>query len=275
MTQPVELDRGPVATVYTGWHAGKPVVWKVFPGRFDRRTLFGVRRDQARLSALRAPILRIDAVEHWENRQAVRMELCAESLAARVHRAGPLPVADVVSLGHHLALGLTAAHRAGVLHGGVHPGNGLFKASGQPVLSDFGVELRTAFPRDPLRAIEYVSPETLRSGKVTEQSDLYGLGAVLYFALTGGAPHPGRPGEQPGERAPRVLHGPAPEIGRPGVPEALVTVITSLLAGEVSDAAWVLTRLAGLRPRQPERPPATRRPAARWWPRPPSDSPSD
>lgn len=257
MNQPAVLWRGPVATVHTGWFDGSPVAWKVFPDRFDRRTLAALRRDLAGLSAVSAPILPVDGVECRDGQHALRMELCRESLAARIRRAGPLPVTDVVTLGHSLARALAAAHQAGVRHGAVTPDNVLYRATGEPVLADFGVALREAFPRDPLHAIEYMAPETLRTSIVTERSDLYGLGAVLHVALTGRSAYPSRLGEQPGERVLRVLSGSVPAISRPDVPVGLTAVITRLLAGAATDrppdAAWVVTRLADMLPRSPIR----------------------
>lgn len=272
MNQPTVLDRGPVATVHAARVAGKPVVWKVFPARFDRRTLAAVHRERARLSALSAPILPVDAVERWDRRHALRMEWCPESLGARIRRVGPLSVGEVVALGHSLALALAAAHRAGVLHGAVNPANVLFRASGQPVLADFGIAWREAFPCDPSHAIEYVPPETLRTRTVTEQSDMYGLGTVLYVALTGCSPRPGLLGEQQGQRVLRVLRSPVPAVNRPDVPIGLATVLARLLADDAADrppdAAWVVTRLADMLPRRPdgdaEQPPAVS-PAGRSW----------
>ena len=267
MNQPAQFARGPVATVHAGLVAGKPVAWKVFPAKFDRRTLSAVERDQDKLRALSAPILPVDGVERWDGRHVLRMELCAESLAARIQRAGPLPVAETLVLGHSLALALAAAHGAGVLHGAVNPNNVLFRATDEPVLADFGVALREAFPRDPLHAIEYVSPETMRTSTVTAHTDLYGLGAVLHVALTGRSPHPGRLGEQQGERVLRVLRSPVPAISRPDVPVSLATVIARLLAGEVRnrppDATWVATRLAELLPERPPDPVAPSPPVGR------------
>jgi serine/threonine protein kinase len=256
MNHPAPLTRGPVATVHAALVAGKPVAWKVFPAKFDRRTLAAVERDRTKLGALSAPILPVDGVERWDGQHVLRMELCAESLAARIQRAGPLPVADTVVLGHSLALALAAAHGAGVLHGAVNPDNVLFRAADEPVLADFGVALREAFPRDPLHAIDYVSPETMRTSTVAEHTDLYGLGAVLHVCLTGRSPHPGRLGEQQGERVLRVLRSPVPAISRPDVPVSLATVVARLLAAEVRnrppDAAWVVTRLADMLPQRPD-----------------------
>ncbi len=255
MNQPTPLRSGPVATVHAALVEGEPVAWKVFPARFDRRTLRTVERDRARLRVLSAPILPVDAVERWDGRHALRMALCAESLAARIDRAGPLPVAETLVLGHSMALALAAAHRVGVLHGAVNPDNVLFRASGSPVLADFGVALREAFARDPSHGIEYVAPETIRTSTVSAHADLYGLGAVLHVCLTGRSPHPGRLGEAQGERVLRVLRSPVPAISRPDIPVGLATVVARLLAAETRnrppDAAWVVTRLADLLPQRP------------------------
>lgn len=218
------LGRGPVAEVYA---VGDRAL-KVFPGRFDRRTLAAIERERDKLAGL--PVLRTDGVEVVKNRHVLRMELCVESLASRVERDGPLPSEEVAVLRETLSRGLAAAHGAGVLHGGVSPRNVLFRASGEPVLADFGVGQRQAFRRDPLYGIEWVSPETLRTGEVDARMDLYGLGAVLHYALTGESPHPSRIGETTGERILRVLGDPVPAISRPDVPIGLSTAIGRLLA---------------------------------------------
>ncbi|GAA1358388.1 protein kinase domain-containing protein [Saccharothrix algeriensis] len=220
------LARGPVAEV----HAVEGAALKVYPGRFDRRTLAAVERDRVRLAALSAPVLPVERVELVGGRHALRMELCAESLAERVRRAGPLSPEEVGALGRALSRALLAAHRVDVLHGGVSPLNVLFRATGEPVLADFGVAARQAFRRDPLHGVEWVSPEALRTGVTDGRTDLYGLGAVLHFALTGHSPHPARIGEMTGERVLRVLGDPVPAISRPDVPVALSTAIGRLLA---------------------------------------------
>ncbi len=257
------LAHGPVATVYAVSHVDRPTALKVYPARFDRRTLTAVERELALLRGLVPParILLIDGIERMEDgRHALRMELCAQSLAALVERAGALPPDDVVVLGYALASALAAAHDAGIVHGGLSPANVLFRASGEPILADFGVHLREVFPRDPLHAIEFVSPETLRAGTVDEHADLYGLGAVLHLALTGSSPHPRELGEQPGERVLRVLAGPAPALDLPGVPAELSAVIGKLMeadpANRPPDASWVAERLADLLPQQPSASPS-------------------
>jgi serine/threonine protein kinase len=218
------LGRGPVAEVYAV--DGNAV--KVFPGRFDRRTLATIERERAKLAEV--PAVRVHGVELHKGRHALRMELCVDSLASRVRRDGPLPSEEVAVLCGSLSNALSVAHGLGVLHGGVSPLNVLFRESGEAVLADFGVAQRQAFRRDPLYGIEWVSPETLRTGEVDAKTDLYGLGAVLHFALTGESPHPSRIGETTGERILRVLGDPVPAVSRPDVPIGLSTAIGRLLA---------------------------------------------
>ena len=258
MTDLTRIDDGPVATVYSGHRAGVPVALKVFPKRFDKRTASSFTKEQAKLAAVRriTSILMVDGVEELSSGEsAVRMALCTQSLAALVERVGPLAAADVAVLGRAMATALAAAHSVGVVHGGVAPNNVLFRQTGEPVLADFGVTLRQAFTRDPLHAIEYLPPETLRTGTLNELTDLYGLGAVLHFALSGRSPHPGHLGEQPGERVLRILGEPVPAIDRPDVPVGLSTLVARLLAAAPErrppHATQVADQLTAMLPNQP------------------------
>ena len=253
------IEDGPVATVYSGHHKGAPVALKVFPKRFDKRTMAAFTKEQSRLAAVRriTSILMVDGVDELPSGEpALRMELCTQSLSALVEKVGPLAAQDVIVLGRAVALGLAAAHSAGVVHGGIAPNNVLFRNTGEPVVSDFGVTLRQAIARDPLHAIEYLPPETLRTGTLNESTDLYGLGAVLHFALSARSPHPGRLGEQPGERVLRILGEPVPAINRPDVPIGLSTLVARLLAStpdrRPSEAAVVADQLTSMLPNPPK-----------------------
>ncbi|WP_344868678.1 serine/threonine protein kinase, partial [Amycolatopsis ultiminotia] len=241
------LGSGPIATVYSGLHGGIPVALKVFPSRFDRSTLSAVEKQRGRLREV-GSALPVHAVDQLpDGRHALRMELCPQSLAALLPRVGRLGPMDTVVLGHAVATALAGAHTAGVVHGGVKPSNVLFRASGQPVLADFGIALRQAFPRDPVASLEYLAPETLRTETLDERTDLYGLGALLHVVLTGRHPLPSQLGEPVGERVLRLLRTPVPAIHEPGVPVELSTVVGRLLAPDPArrpaTATWVADRL--------------------------------
>lgn len=251
----VPLADGPVASVLAGVDevTGEAFALKVFPGRLDRTVRIELEAELTKLAPLRstAPILVADRVQqHSGGNTALRMELCAQTLPELISSFGPLSVADALALGESAAVALAAAHRTGVVHGSVTPGNVLFRPSGEAVLSDFGLTLRNAFPRDASRDIGYLAPETVRDGTADERSDVYGIGAVLYLALSARAPHASPYGEQAEQRIQSVLETVPAPISRGDLPPALPSLLLSLLARDPNarppDAATVATLLAAM-----------------------------
>ncbi|WP_309114272.1 protein kinase [Saccharothrix sp.] len=199
------------------------VVLKAFPGDLDRRTRSAWERENARWS--RVPGTRVvHGTDVIEGRFTVQAERCPLSLVD----TAPLPIPEALALARALATTLAAAHAAGLVHGGITAHNVLFRATGEPVLADGGLVLRDAFPVAP--PVEWAAPETVRDAVRDARADHYGLGAVLFFALTGKPPHPARLGEGPEEHALRVLGEPAPELERPDVPLGLAKLVHALLA---------------------------------------------
>jgi serine/threonine-protein kinase len=120
------------------------------------------------------------------------MELVdGQSLADRL-RSGPLPWPQAVTMAAEVASALAAAHRIGVVHRDVKPGNVLLTRTGVKVC-DFGIAaLAGGQPAaDGGRLVgtpAYAAPERLRSGPATPAIDVYALGVLLYEALTGHPP---------------------------------------------------------------------------------------
>ncbi|SDW25807.1 Serine/threonine protein kinase [Amycolatopsis xylanica] len=231
MTTPADLvllGEGPAASVYTG---GDGLAIKVFPGSLDRETRAAFDHERSKLRHVPS-ILHIEDIQELpDGRIALLMARCAQSLTGLVGEVGGLSAEDTLAVGGAVTTALAAAHRAGVVHGGLSPNNVLLRTTGEPVVADFGLALRHRFADS---TVDYAAPETLRTGLRDERSDLYGLGAVLYFALTGSSPFPAVIGERPGARILRVLGEPAPPIERPDVPTKLVTFIDGLLAKDPS-----------------------------------------
>ncbi|MBX9623050.1 MAG: protein kinase, partial [Gemmataceae bacterium] len=118
--------------------------------------------------------------------------LDGESLAARLARGGALPPDEVARVGREAALGLAAAHAAGVVHRDVKPANLWLEAPNDRVLVlDFGLA-RAGGPADGLTSAgsvlgtaAYMAPEQADGQEVDDRADLFSLGAVLYEAATG------------------------------------------------------------------------------------------
>ncbi|MCE6996017.1 protein kinase [Saccharothrix sp. S26] len=240
----VPLGNGPVATVYAGGGAA----YKVLPAALDRRTRAALEREVAKWRRVPFTAAVRGVEELADGVTAVCSELCRHSLAARVRHGGPLPVNEVLDLAQVLAEALGAAHAAGLVHGGVTATNVLFRASGEPVLADGGLMVRRAFPTDP--PVDFAAPETVRDAVRDARTDLYGLGAVLYLALTGEVPYPARMGERAEEHLLRVLGSPVPGVTRPDLPPGLADVVRALLSREPdarpTDVAARLAAIAGV-----------------------------
>lgn len=155
-------------------------------------------------------------------------------LGALVEAHGPLPAALVVEVGREVAAGLGAVHRAGVLHRDLSPANVLIGADGRVRVTDFGLaslapEAHEDAHEEVRGTLPTLAPEVVGGAPPDARSDLFSLGAVLAFALTGRAPFEGRDAS---ETLDRVLHAdPVPALrADPRVPGPLADVLARLLA---------------------------------------------
>lgn len=120
------------------------------------------------------------------------MELLdGQSLAERI-RLAPLPWQQAVTIASQVASALAAAHRCGVVHRDVKPGNVMLTGTGAKVL-DFGIAALTGGQADPhgnrvAGTPAYAAPELLRADPPNPASDVYALGALLYESLVGRPP---------------------------------------------------------------------------------------
>jgi serine/threonine-protein kinase len=107
----------------------------------------------------------------------------------RVLGTGPILTALI-----QVAHGLDHAHRSGIIHRDVKPGNVLFARDGRAVLTDLGIAKALTGPKltrtmTTVGTPEYISPEQGRGDRVDHRSDLYSLGVVMYELLTGVLPY--------------------------------------------------------------------------------------
>src|SRR4030095_13351967 len=118
--------------------------------------------------------------------------LQGETLESRLKQVGPLPPAAVERILWPLLDGLEQVHNTGFLHRDIKPANILLDAAGNPTLIDFGASRAAMAGRSvALTAIftpGYAAAEQMTSAKQGPWTDIYGLSATLYHAITGRTP---------------------------------------------------------------------------------------
>ncbi|MEU7909400.1 serine/threonine-protein kinase [Actinoplanes sp. NPDC049118] len=200
-------------------------------------------------------VIRIYDVLPGEDEPWIVMEYVpSRSLLQVIKESGPLPVERVAGIGLALLSALDAAHRAGVLHLDVKPGNVLIADDARVVLTDFGPAVTgegiAALARRGmiLGSPNYVSPERLFDGVAAAPADLWSLGATLYHAVEGRPPYVR---ETPAATM-RALAGSAPD--RHHLAGPLAGVLDGLLRRDPGarmtavEAGDRLSRLAGAGP---------------------------
>ncbi|WP_436760490.1 serine/threonine-protein kinase [Streptosporangium sp. V21-05] len=192
-----------------------------------------------------------DVVVDQERPWLVMELLSGSSLEQTVRDRRPLPAHQTARIGVGILSALGAAHAAGVVHRDVKPGNVFLTRTGKAVLTDFGFavaegEATSGRTGHLVGSPNYIAPERLRGERGGPASDLWSLGATLYFAVEGVPPHPAdtpiaaisrvlteppRPPERAGELGPLLVRmlDPVPEA-RPSF-EAVARSLGELAAG--------------------------------------------
>ncbi|WUH91413.1 serine/threonine protein kinase [Streptomyces sp. NBC_00433] len=153
------------------------------------------------------------------------------TLGELLKQRGALPPAEAARIGRGMIAALRAAHRAGVLHRDVKPGNVLLGEDGRVVLTDFGIAQASGTSTltrtgELIGSIDFLSPERIRGAMPGPEADLWALGATLYQAVEGASPF----------RRPTAIETAYAIAEEPVVPApnagALTRVIAGLLAKE-------------------------------------------
>ena len=165
----------------------------------------------------------------------IAMEYCPEGdLSHRLDKALPTDVA--VKYMRQIAAGVGAAHKLGIIHRDMKPGNVLFREDDSVAITDFGIamvmgaESELTVVGSIVGTILYISPEQI-SGRATEKySDLYSLGVMFYKMLTGKYPFFG-------DNVQQILHGhltaPIPKL--PSELSSFQPIIDGLLAKDPNE----------------------------------------
>jgi tRNA A-37 threonylcarbamoyl transferase component Bud32 len=241
-----KLGQGAQATAYRALHPqlDKELVIKygrqtVGPEAEERNLLV---REGRLLAGLDHPnIARIYDLDFHNGHPFLVLEyLRGVNLEQFVKRRKPRPRAAAALLAP-LARALGAAHRRGIVHQDVKPGNLLIDEDGKPHVLDFGLarlhDAWSAGTEEPDGGtIAYMAPEQARgeSGKVSAASDIFALGGVLYFLLTGNPPFVAADWREARQRAGRCEFNRAALRGH-GIPRRLAAICLRAMAAEPAE----------------------------------------
>lgn len=173
----------------------------------------------------------------------ISMELVAGgTLQDRVATRGALSVGEAVDAVLQIIAGLEAAQRIGILHRDIKPSNCFRDTDGMVKVGDFGLSISTTVRTEPaltatgqfLGTPAFCSPEQLRGDELNVRSDMYSVGATLFYLLTGRTPFEGKTSVQ---LLATVLEQPAPSPKkfRADIPRGLAGAILRCLQKQPGD----------------------------------------
>ncbi|MGI5844886.1 MAG: serine/threonine protein kinase, partial [Candidatus Xenobium sp.] len=234
-----EIGQGPSATVYLARHQAtrKQVALKLFneSAVANRDTIRSLHREVVISSGLDHPnIVRVFDINETGGRHYIAMDhvdgVPLNRLLEHYKRFETLQACRIVQ---GMAAGLSYAHRSGISHGNLVPENVLIESqSGRVVMTDFGISRTMARilgqgASNPDRA-GFLAPEQLAGANPDDRSDLFALGGMLYYLLTGKRPAPGTV-SKPGAALPQM---PGLRSLLPNLPIWLETAVARCMSAE-------------------------------------------
>src|SRR5213594_5209921 len=241
-----EVGRGGMGVVYLAREVrlDRPVAIKLLPPSKTadpklRERFLREARTAAKLS--HPNVISIHAVEDIGEFVFFAMSYIeGETLTERVRRRGPLPPSEAARILRDVAWALAYAHGQGVVHRDVKPDNILIEqGSGRVLVADFGIAGVVAgagalVAGEVVGTPEFMSPEQALGEAVDARSDLYSLGVVGYFALSGTLPFEAA---KPTDVLAKQVTEAAPPLASaaPGVPRRLAQAIDRCLAKDPAD----------------------------------------
>ena len=239
------VARGGMGDVYraTDTSLGRTVAVKLLAERYahdegNRQRFTREALAAARLSGTPNTVTIFD-VGDWNDRPYIVMELAeGGTLEDRLKAGGAQDPSDVLRWLSEAAGALDAAHRAGIVHRDVKPGNLLLDGRGEVRVADFGVASAVGMDSMTMTGTVvgtagYLSPEQAMGKRATPASDRYALGVVAFELLTGGRPYAS---DSPTAEAAAHVQAPIPSLSeRTNLPRELDPVLRRALAKDPAE----------------------------------------
>lgn len=243
-----ELGRGAMGRVFRGEDTllHRQVALKVLP-KFVKRgnktitveRLIGEARAAATLD--HPNVVTVHEVNESGGVYYIAMELLeGGSLRELVKAAGPMDYPRACLMCADAADGLAQAHALGIVHRDVKPANLMLTRSGRCKVVDFGLarmddasDFAAAIP-ESVGTPQFIAPELLRGVPASAQSDVYSLGATLWFLLTG---HPPFMAQTEADLLRKHLEEPLPDLAalRPDLPPGLIQAVNKAMSKQPAD----------------------------------------
>ncbi len=254
-----KIGAGGIGAVYAAEHIGlgSRVAVKVLRGAaaMDASEIARLRREaRVQVSIEHPNVVRVlDLDQLPDGSIYVVMELLeGRSLATRLKSGGPLAAAEAVPLFRKVCEALTAAHQLGIVHRDLKPGNVFLCNDGSVKVLDFGMSKFTeaeALTQDgyTLGTPEYMSPEQCIGAPVDARTDLYAFGVLMYEAVSGTLPIPGKNRRELLElhqsAIPATLRERVPDLDVPAALDEAIMMCLKKRAAERPHSARELDRL--------------------------------
>jgi predicted Ser/Thr protein kinase len=254
-----KVGEGSYGSVYRAWDSDleRDVAIKILHRRVGdtklRERLLQEGRALAKIQ--HNNVVRVLGIEAHGDRVGLCMEFVrGKTLADVVRGHGKLSAAEAVLIGEDLCRALSAVHSAGFIHRDVKAKNVMRDDSGRIVLMDFGTG-RSAEARglnDRAGTPLYMAPEVIENGEASARSDVYSLGVLLYYLVTGEYPVNARSIEELRAAHARREHRWLSEA-RPDLPVGFFQVVERAIALDPEErypnASELLAALSGLKTR--------------------------
>ena len=255
-----KLGAGGMGQVFKAQHAGmgRTVAIKVIhtKNRLDTQAIQRFDREVKAAARLIHPnVITVFDADHENGLHYMVMEYCeGKDLAALISQQGTLGLKDAVDYITQAARGLQYAHEQGVIHRDIKPGNLLVNKSKKVKVVDMGLARLQSLNEEEkvpmltatnaiMGTFDFMSPEQgLSTRQADARSDIYSLGASLYFLLTGKVMYEGETAF-----AKLIAHREKPvpklKLTRPDIPDALETIYQKMVAKNVEDRYQTISEI--------------------------------